>query len=296
MSYVPSVTTQDIVKPLQYIEEGTTAASFGVMPTSPTFVAAGINTEVSLDPDIQKEDVLTLGKLDIHEQVKTGERFAFNLKSDISDLVLANYGVNTPNGTGTIDASVAFLYSFNIDGTEQFQTMLGCRPSSTSLSVDRGNWKLDQTWVCQEITDPAASGPAGSTFITAPPSAAPITHADQADPFTWDAVVYDTSSISLSVAFDLAQLEVNGQLQIQESRAATRRITADVEVYLKDNLLWPDNNALTKVTTALIKIGTGDTATLTDSRIVDYDRPLSATATDPIKERISIESEAVAIA
>jgi len=296
MSYVPSVTTQDIVKPLQYIEEGTTAATFGVMPTSPTFIAAGINTDISLDPDIQKEDVLTLGKLDIHEQVKTGERFTFNLKSDISDLVLANYGVNTPNGTGTIDASVAFLYSYNEDATEQFQTMLGCRPITTTLSVDRANWKLDQTWLCKDITDPSASGPVGSTFITAPPSAAPITHADQADPFTWDSVVYDTSSISLSVAFDLAQLEVNGQLQIQSSRAATRRITADVEVYLKDGLLWPDNNALTKVTTALIKIGTGDTATLTDSRIVDYDRPLSATSTDVIKERISIESEAVAIA
>ena len=46
MSYVPSVTTQDIVKPLQYIEEGTSEATFGVMPTSPTFVAAGINTDI----------------------------------------------------------------------------------------------------------------------------------------------------------------------------------------------------------------------------------------------------------
>ena len=296
MSYVPSVTTQDVIKPLQYVEEGTTAATFGVTPSSPTYVAAGINTEVSLDPDIQKEDVLTLGKLDIHEQIKTGERFTFNLKSDISDTVLAKYGVQTPGGAGTIDASLSFLHSFNIDGTEQFQEMLGCRPINTTLSVDRGNWKLDQTWLCQEIKDPAASGPAGSTFITAPPSAAPITHGDQADPFTWDAVVYDTSSISLSVAFDLAQLEVNGQLQIQSSRAATRRITADVEVYLRDNLLWPDNNALTKIATALIKIGSGDTATLTDSRIVDYDKPLSATSTEPIKERLSIESEAVAIA
>ena len=293
MTYVPN-TQVDIIRPLQYTEEGTTQATFGVMPTSPTFVAAGINTDFNIDYANTKEDILALGNIDVQDMVKTNERNTFTLKSNISDTVLAKYGINTPVGAGTSGASVAFLFSYNVDGTETFQTLLGCKPISTTLSVDRGLWVLDQTWLAADITIPAAAAPAGATMVSTP-TATILAHADSAaDPFTWDSVTYDTSSFSITNTFDYGMLEVNGQLNIQHAIPSARRTTIDVEVYQKDDLLQADYDALTTITTWTMDLEQGTSLfTGTTSRIVDYDRPLAGSSTELIKEKISIETEAV---
>ena len=71
-------TKKDIVKPLQYIQETssiiTGPTSYGVTPTSsPTFVAAGLNTEITLNPDVVHQDVDVLGSEDIVDAVKSIE-------------------------------------------------------------------------------------------------------------------------------------------------------------------------------------------------------------------------------
>lgn len=296
MSFVPS-TVRDIVKPLQYVEEGTTAALYGVTPTaSPAFTAAGINVEINLDPKINSEIIRALGSEDYSDRVVTGEEYAFTLKSNMLNSTLAKYGTQAAGAAGTVGASLSFLFSKNIDGTENYTIMNGCRPISTTLSVNRGLWQLEQTWHCKEIKDETTThGLTTPTFITAIPSGSPYKHQDQASPLTWNTVNYPEKSFSTTVTRDLGLLEVNGQVLVQNSRAALRNISWSAEVAKKDTALLTDfyNHAKRAMS---YKIGTAETISYVDSVITSYSEGHSGTSADIEYDRISGEARTISIA
>lgn len=297
MSFVPT-TARDIVKPLQYTEEGTTAATYGVTPSSPTFTAAGINVEITVDPRIISEKIRALGSEDYADSVKTGENYAFSMKSKMLNTTLAKYGIQAASGTGTIGASLSFVYSKYVDGTQTYYRMVGCRPISTTISVNRGLWDLDMTFDCQEIKDPVTTsdgGLSGMTWITSIPSGSPLTHYDQSAPFTWNSTNYLDRSFSLTVTRDLSKLEVNGYVLAQHSRAALRNISWSAEVVQKNTSLFTDHVDQTE-RTHTYKIGTAETITLTNSRITGYRTIESGSNSDPTYESLSGEASAVAIA
>ena len=263
-------TKRDIVKPLQYVEEGTTAATFGVIPSSPTFTAAGVNVEINTDPRTAYERINALGTEDIVNSVKTGEAYGFTLKSNIFNSTFAKYGISAVGGTGTIGASLTFVFSRNIDGTEYFTKMVGCRPMSTTLSVARGPWELDMTWLAQEIQDETTTGITGATFVTAPPTTAPWTHSDSgANPLTWNSVAYPERRFSTTITRDLALLEVNGQVLIQFSKAANRAISFSADVYKKDTTLLTDYYDHTSRSASYVVKSATSTITYTNARLTD---------------------------
>lgn len=294
MSFVPT-TARDIVKPLQFVEEGTTAATYGVTPTSPTWTAAGINVEITTDPNIVSEKIRALGSEDYADSVKTQENYAFTLKSKMLNTTLAKYGISAVSGTGTIGASLSFTFSKYIDGTENYTRMVGCRPISTTISVNRGLWDLDMTFHCQEIKDETTSAVAGSTYVSAIPSGSPLTHYDQASPFTWNSASFMDRSYSLTVTRDLSLLEINGAVLVQHSRAALRNISWSAEVYKKSTALLTDHYDQAE-RTFTYKIGSGETITHTNARITSYRESHSGSNSDPQIESISGEASAVAIA
>lgn len=294
MSFVPT-TARDIVKPLQYVEEGTTAATYGTTPTSPTWTAAGINVEISVDPRSVSEKIRALGSEDYADRVKTQENYAFTLKSKMLNTTLAKYGIQAASGTGTIGAHLSFLFSQYIDGTEYYTRMVGCKPISTTISVNRGLWDLDMTFHCQEIKDETTSGVAGSTYVTAIPSGSPLAHNDQASPFTWNSVSYMDRSFSMTVTRDLSLLEVNGNVLVQGARAAMRNISWSSEVYKKNATLFTEHADQTE-RTFTYKIGSAETITLTEATITGYRQNHSGSDSDPVIESLSGEAKSVAIA
>jgi len=294
MSFNPT-TKRDIVKPLQYVAEGTSAATYGVTPSSPTYIAAGLNVEITLDPNVLSEKVMALGLEDYADSIKTQENYAFSLKSNIFNTTLAKYGINAVNAAGTIAEHLTFTYSKNLDGTENYTRMVGCKPISTTLSVARGLWTLDMTWHCQEIKDELTSGVAGATHITAVPSNTPFTHQDGASPFSWNSVVTLERSFSVTVTRDISLLEINGNVLVQFAKAAQRNITFDVEVYKKAATILTDYYDQTQ-RTATYKIGASDVATFTNAKIVGYTESHSGTNTNAAIEQLRCESETVNIA
>ena len=294
MSFVPT-TARDIVKPLQFVEEGTSAATYGTTPTSPTWTAAGINVEITLDPNIVSEKIRALGSEDYADSVKTQENYAFSLKSRMLNTTLAKYGIQAAGGTGTIGAHLSFTYSKYIDGTEYYTRMVGCKPISTTISVNRGLWELDMTFHCQEIKDETTSSVAGSTYVSAIPSGSPLTHYDQASPFTWNSASFMDRSYSLTVTRDLSLLEINGSVLVQHARAALRNISWSAEVYKKSTALLTDHYDQAE-RTFTYKIASGETITHTNARITSYRESLSGSNSDALIESISGEASAVAIA
>jgi hypothetical protein len=298
MSFL-TTSSRDIVKPLQYVEEGTTAATYGVTPTSsPAFTAAGINTEISLDPAIVSEQIRALGSEDFADIVKTQEAYAFTLRSNILNTTLAKYGTQAVGATGTIGASLSFLFSKFIDGVEYYTIMKGCRPISTRLSSARGLWTLEQTYHCKEIIKEINTANAGlttPTFITTIPAGAPLKHQDVANPFTYNSIVYPERSFNLTVTRDVATLQINGQLQDQYSEAAVRSIAWDAEVYKKTTIIKDEYHDQTK-RVFTYKIGASETITLTDAVITGYNERHVGGSTDAAIETISGTARTVGIA
>ena len=287
-------TRRDIVKPLQYVAEGTTAATYGVTPTSPTFIAAGLNTEITLDPGIVYQKVYALGLEDYADSIKTQENYAFSLKSNIANTTLAKFGIAAVNAAGTVAEHLSFSYSKYIDGTEYYTRIVGCKNVSTTLSVSRGLWEMDQVWHCQEIKDETTSAVAGATYVSTPPTITPLSHQDGASPFTWNSTVYPERRFSMTVTRDLSLLEINGNVLVQFAKAANRNISFNVDSYKKSTALLTDYYDQTQ-RTASYKIGT-ETATFTSAKITGYRESHSGTNNEANIESLTCEAESVAIA
>jgi len=290
-SYIPA-TMRDYTNPPQYIVEGTTAATFGVTPTSPTYIQPNIITDFTIDHTITKADVLELGNYDIINAVKTGEIGAFTIKANITDTVLAKTGFNAPSGSGTIEESQSWAVGKDFDGTDNYRLMKGARPISTTLSAERGLWTLDMSFVCREITDWSTSAPAGSTLLTSASSITALDHSSASDdPFTWNSAAYDILSFSATTTFELGLVEVMGKTMIEHSRVSHRRNTGSATIYQKNTTIQGDHSALTKrALTMDVENGTSAFSD-TDARITSYASNPSASNTDIIKEDITCEAE-----
>lgn len=291
MSYTPSVQS-DFVNQPQYLEEST----FGTTPGTPTYVAPGYVTDLTVNKGITIEEVAQIGEFDIQDTVKVAEDGEFTITYNIFNSTLPKYGINLPSGAGTIDTPLSFIWSKNINGVEYYQTATGCRAISTSMKVERGLWEVTQTFKCQQISIPSSTEPdAGATYAPVP-TTAPWSHDDMgASAFVWNSVTYDTRSLTIDVTYDLGLLEVNGQLLIQNSIPAKRTISFSADVYQRNDVLATDHDAHNKRTaTVAVDTGVAD-FTLTNAWIESHDPTASASSTDLIIESISGRAESVAL-
>ena len=296
-------TKRDIVKELQFVTEGnsvTSPALYGVTPSSSTFAIVGNNTEINIQPDVQHMDVAVLGSEDVIDAVKTQSLYAFTIKNNPINLDLWKYLWNS-SGTGASspDSSLSFTYSYNLGGTEHFQHMRGCRPTSGTLSVSRGVWEQSMTFIAKDITIPATStGDAGTpTYQTAETTASPIVHSDGGgSPFTWNSVGYGERSFSTTVTRGMAVMAVNGENDITYTKANDRSITftSDVFAGTASNLtaMYTDYEGKT-ARAASYKFTTSPSKTLTfaNAIITDYSYTHSAGSTDSLIESISCRAE-----
>jgi hypothetical protein len=296
-------TKKDIVKPLQYVQEAantvTTPTSYGTTPTaSPTFVAAGLNTEITLNPDVVHQDVDVLGSEDVVDAVKTGELYTFTTRFNPTDSVLINYGLVTGAGTGTIDASLSFIFSERLDGTENYTILKGCRPTSTTLSLERGTWGVDMTWICKEITTPSAThGLTTPTFVSIP-TASPLTHTDAgADPFAWNSVATPERRFSTTVTREMAVLSVNGSSTITFAKPTSRRVEFSVDAFVKNTTLLADFKTKTaRGATYTFSTSPSKVLTYTNCVLSSWSSAKSATTTDAFVESITARAEGLTIA
>ena len=296
-------TKQDIVKELQFVTEGdsvSNAALYGVTPNSSTFALVGNNTEISINPDVQHMDVNVLGSEDIIDAVKTQSLYAFTLRNNPVDLTLWKYLWNS-SGTGALspDSSLSFTYSFNLDGTEYFQHMRGCRPTSGTLSISRGMWEQNMTFIAKDITVPATStGDVGTpVYQTSETSSSPIVHSDGGgDPFTWNSVTYGERSFSTTISRNMAVMAVNGENDITYTKATDRSITFTADVFSgtasNETAMYTDYEAKNSRAASYKFNSTGPvTLTYANAIITDYSHTHAAGSADALIESITARAE-----
>ena len=296
-------TKRDIVKELQYVTEGDSVATpslYGATPSSSSFTLVGNNTEINIQPDVQHMDVSVLGSEDVIEAVKTQSLYAFTIKNNPIDLSLWKYLWNASGGgADSPDSSLSFTYSFNLDGTEYFQHMRGCRPTSGTLSVSRGMWEQNMTFIARDITVPNTTDGNGGTpvYQTSETSSAPIVHSDGgADPFTWNSVTYGERSFSTTVNRNMAVMAVNGETDITYTKATDRNITYTTDVFSGTNsnetTLYTDYEAKNARSSSYKFNSTGPvTLTYANCVITDYAYTHAAGSADALIESITVRAE-----
>ena len=298
-------TKRDIVKELQFVTEGnsvTTPALYGVTPNSSTFAIVGNNTEINIQPDVQHMDVSVLGSEDVIDAVKTQSLYAFTLRNNPIDLTLWKYLWNS-SGTGALspDSSLSFTYSFNLNGTEYYQHMRGCRPTSGTLSVSRGMWDQNMTFICKDITIPttSTSDPGTPVYQSAETASSPIVHSDGGgSPFTYNSIAYGERSFSTTINRNMAVMAVNGETDITYTKATDRAITFTADVFSGTNssetalyTLYESKDA----DAASYKFTSAGTVTLTyaNAVITDYAYTHAAGQADALIESITCRAESV---
>jgi len=292
-------TKRDIVKPLQYAGEGDTVAmptSYASLSlTSPTFAAAGHNTEINLQPDIQHLDTEVLGSEDIVGAVKTGELYAFQISFEPTDTVLMAYAWDAAGGVGTVDESLEFVFTELLNGVENWTRMIGCRATSMTATLERGTWTVQMTFVCKEIKAPATPDPYTTPMYATEPSAPSISHSDAgADPFDWNAIATPENRFSVTVTREMAIEAINGTDQIIYIKSSGRRAEFSVETYVKDTLIEADYLSKTKRAAAYnFSTSPAKAFAFVNALITSYSRTKSAASADAFMESVTARAESI---
>ena len=294
-------TKKDFVLPLQYVSEGDSVATptlFGDTPSSPAYIAAGRVLELAIGIDISSSPVPILGQEDIFDSIKNEELYTFTTKSQIYNTALLKYGVNPcGTGAGSIDESLSFKFSKNLDGTEYFTKLLGSRCINTSLTLDRGAWELDQTWVCKDITTDNTTDPDTTPVnVDNIPTDTVWRHQDAGtSPFLWNSVNYPERRFNLTVTRDLAITKVNGSEKILYTKPSNRSVSLSIDVIRDKVTLLTDYKAHTSRSCSYeINDGTAQ-INFTGARIDGWDERHTSTDNDIMIEPISIIAETATV-
>ena len=294
---------RDIVKVLQYVGEGdtvTTPANYGAAIVDPTFIAVGKVTDINLQPDIQHSDTDVLGNEDLIDAVKTGEMYAFQITFEMINTTVINFAFSpSGGGTGSIDESLTFMFSELISGVENFTSMLGCRATSCTVTLERGMWVANMTFICKEITVPNTTSPwAGQTPVHASEtSTATMSHSGAGtDPFTWNSTAFPEGRFSCTVTRGMAIQAINGTDQIVYCKASTRRTDLTVDVFVKNTTLEADWLAKTERTAGYsISTSPDDDFAFVDCVITSFNRQKTASNSDAYRESITARAASVTI-
>ena len=172
----PLTHAAQVENPFSYIEE----ATFGTLPSNPTFVATKITTSLTPHMDDMEMDVRQLGSHLLYGQSTGGHTYGFGITFHPFDLPFLKYGTEPPNYTtpaGTSAVSLAFVLKYKqatgtAGMTSHTMQFLGSKCNTVELAVSsQGLVTATGDWICREITVPSASAISGATY----PSFASIT-------------------------------------------------------------------------------------------------------------------------
>lgn len=245
MAYVPTGAWEYVKQP-QFIEETT----YGELPlASPTFTSCGLITEATREFTIENEQYRVLGNRDVHTQIKLGEQHTFSLKYRMTDIVLANYGITLPGGTGTNAKSLSILVSKKINDVENYRIFTGVKTASITLEITRaGGINVTQNFKAKNISEWSATPPSFTGTVTYAnlPTDDPWTGISSgSDPLDIEGANYDTPRFSMTVDQGLQELKPNGELSLKYLYATNRTITLDMDVWISNTVLNAAQGAYT---------------------------------------------------
>lgn len=268
MSYEPN-SNIDVTRNVLYVEE----TSYGVTPTNPTFVNAGIANTIAWKKSPQHQTVNILGSIDDYGEYKFGNDYTADLKYYMTDTALLRYGTELPNGTGTIEKSLTIFISKKLNNVENFKLLQGCITSSLTLDYSKIPL-VSQTFQCSNITKWMTQAEltaliGGTPVYPAALTADPWTSlgAGTLQPLTINSVAYEIEKFTFTVGRSILIQQPVGNPNPLRIKAGKRKVTAAFTTWEKDDVLELQVESFTAVPMVLT-IQTGKTATFAGLRNV----------------------------
>lgn len=284
---------------MQYVEE----ATYGVTPTSPTFLHPGPITDLSESLETQNIKYRQLGSRDIYSLIKSGEAYSFEIKFTPINANLINYGINLPAGTGTIEKSLTFIKSQKINNVEMYTLYQGCKCDSIDYEITAdGVHDVTMSFMAKNITTPSTThGLTTPTFASNPTSTPWTGFESGSNPLTLNSLNYDVPRFKFSVTNNLEAIRPNGELILKFLEPTNREVTFDFDTWVKDTVLLADTKSLTARAMTYKLTGASSTpanltATFTDAYLESVDTSDSPTANETKMLSFSGTAKAVAVA
>ena len=223
-----------IQKRLQYIEE----ATYGVTPSAaPTFISAGKIKRFSFNIDAQIERYRTAGLRKVSDFLNTGEMTSFEIEYQPIDTDLMAYGINDPNGTGTIEKSLSFLYSKLLNGVEHYYIIKGCKTDQIQIEVTKEAVNVTQSFLAREAITPITTANAGfttPTFASVPTGKPWVGRDGGANALVYDGTPWYTPRLSCEIAWNLDPGQPIGDTYIRFLDPTNKDCNLDFDVWQKD--------------------------------------------------------------
>lgn len=234
----------DVILQPQFAEE----TVYGEPVTSATFAHTGPLVEMAEAIETGSLEYRQIGTRDINSMIRTGVGYTFDLTFNPINTTLIEYGINLPNGTGTIEKSLTFLKSQLLDGVEHFHVYTGCRTDSIDISIASDSAvEVSTSWIAKEARTPSTTmglpgtpiphvgGVAGEPWTNLTPGV---------DPLTWNGITTDTNSFSCSVTNNLEPIKPNGMISNKDTPPTLRNVEWEFTTWYYNTQLISDVKAL----------------------------------------------------
>jgi hypothetical protein len=237
-----------VTKQVQYYAE---INGYGATVTNPTFINAGVisNTGISITTD--HEEIRIQGSRKQYSDILMGVDATISIDYRFLDTKVLGYAIKDPNGVGTIEESLAFVFSRKINNVEQFTLARGCVSEEASVSFDRVPM-VSQSFYCSSVSEwltlaqlKVAIGVGATANVTfaGAITAEPWTHltgsVDQATTsVTVNATATDIAKMTVTVNNNLLKQKPLGYKKVKYVEAGNKVVTVSIEPYLYDNTIF----------------------------------------------------------
>src|SRR5579884_486978 len=258
---------QLVIKQLQYIEEvteGTTPSS------SPTFNECGKIQSLSFTRDNSEIEVGQIGPEDLYNLLQGKTVSGFKVKMAIFSSTFLKYCINAANyGTpaGTISTPLSFVFSYYLNGVENFVFFRGARCINWTLEGDISSViTFSAEFHCIAVTEPnSSSGLTTPTYITPSSSAVWSWLSGGSAPVQWNSSGVNAIKISVTGNRNTAEDYTLGNAAPYTIQPHGRRIAFTLTILRTGVTLSGDQNTATLRTLAWTLMTATSTITLTNS-------------------------------
>ena len=266
---VVTATAQLIVRPPQYVVETTE----GTTPTaSPVFVICGVPKSLSFKKNGSFFDVAQLGTEDLVTQAQGPQEYESTLVFTLLNSTFLQYGVKAANygtPTGTISESLSILFSYYLNGTENYVILKGSRVKDCSINMEIGKeTEVTFNMVHTDISIPNTShGLTTPTLVTVTSGAVWDWTAGGANPVSHNSNAQDCRKITVNINRNTKSDHTLGNLDPHSSQPHGRRITGSFTILHTATTLETDFEAGTARTIAVVLKSATSTLTISNAKL-----------------------------
>lgn len=279
-----TTSAQLFVKVPQYVEETTE----GTTPTaSPTFTACGPSSSLSVKIDGGFVEVGQLGAEDLIALVQGLQKYEVQIKTTLTNSTFLKYGFNAANyatPTGTVSATLSILFSFYLNGTENFCIVKGARCKQVQVDMEIGKpteatFDFEAVSIIAPITT-ANAGLTTPTFASTPSGTVWDHLSGGASPVSWNSTGLDCKKFSITVNRNTTPDYTLGTATPFSTQPHGRKIAGDFTNLYTVTTLDADFRAGTARTLACVLKTATSTITCTSAYIVNYTRDSDESSND----------------